>query len=421
MVLKSLEMHGFKSFPDKTVLKFDRGMTAIVGPNGSGKSNISDAVRWVLGEQSTRNLRGAKMEDVIFGGTKKRRALGYAEVTLRLDNTDRSLPMDSDEVAVTRRYYRSGEGEYKLNGKTVRLRDINELFMDTGLGRDGYSMVSQGKIADMVSNKSSQRREMLEEAAGISHFRYRRADAMRRLDQAEDNLVRLRDILAELESRVGPLKVQSEKAQKFLVLAGEKKELEIGLWLRRLDDLKEKLKEQEHKIDLATAQYSEAEANLETMEDAIEKAMARSRDITIQIDEVRRSVSGLEEQSGTLRSRIAVDENSIALKQENIRQVQEDMRNASLERSALKEKMESTEELLQSLQGSRKEKEDALNALSEELAGKTGEGNELESRRQALAEALPPSPPWTRSAAEANRLPPLSPSGANCWKNWKTP
>ena len=142
MVLKSLEMHGFKSFPDKTVLKFDRGMTAIVGPNGSGKSNISDAVRWVLGEQSTRNLRGAKMEDVIFGGTKKRRALGYAEVTLRLDNTDRSLPMDSDEVAVTRRYYRSGEGEYKLNGKTVRLRDINELFMDTGLGRDGYSMVS---------------------------------------------------------------------------------------------------------------------------------------------------------------------------------------------------------------------------------------------------------------------------------------
>ena len=388
MVLKSLEMHGFKSFPDKTVLKFDRGMTAIVGPNGSGKSNISDAVRWVLGEQSTRNLRGAKMEDVIFGGTKKRRALGYAEVTLRLDNTDRSLPMDSDEVAVTRRYYRSGEGEYKLNGKTVRLRDINELFMDTGLGRDGYSMVSQGKIADMVSNKSSQRREMLEEAAGISHFRYRRADAMRRLDQAEDNLVRLRDILAELESRVGPLKVQSEKAQKFLVLAGEKKELEIGLWLRRLDDLKEKLKEQEHKIDLATAQYSEAEANLETMEDAIEKAMARSRDITIQIDEVRRSVSGLEEQSGTLRSRIAVDENSIALKQENIRQVQEDMRNASLERSALKEKMESTEELLQSLQGSRKEKEDALNALSEELAGKTGEGNELESRRQALAEEV---------------------------------
>ena len=144
MVLKSLEMQGFKSFPDKTVLAFDRGMTAIVGPNGSGKSNISDAVRWVLGEQSTKNLRGAKMEDVIFGGTDQRRALGYAEVTLRLDNTDRSLPVDTDEVAVTRRYYRSGEGEYKLNGKAVRLRDINELFMDTGLGRDGYSMVSQG-------------------------------------------------------------------------------------------------------------------------------------------------------------------------------------------------------------------------------------------------------------------------------------
>ena len=262
MVLKSLEMQGFKSFPDKTTLRFDKGMTAIVGPNGSGKSNISDAVRWVLGEQSTKNLRGAKMEDVIFGGTDKRRPMGYAEVTLRLDNSDRSLPVETDEVAVTRRYYRSGEGEYKINGKTARLRDINELFMDTGLGRDGYSMVSQGKIADMVSNKSSQRREMLEEAAGISHFRYRRADALRRLNQAEDNLVRLRDILGELEGRVGPLKEQSEKAQRFLVLADQRKTLEIGLWLYNIDDLKKRLKEQEHKIDYATAQYNDAETSL---------------------------------------------------------------------------------------------------------------------------------------------------------------
>ncbi|MBQ6445026.1 MAG: AAA family ATPase, partial [Clostridia bacterium] len=164
MVLKALELQGFKSFPDKTVLEFDRGMTAVVGPNGSGKSNISDAVRWVLGEQSTKNLRGSKMEDVIFGGTDKRRALGYAEVTLRLDNSDGSLPYDKKEVSVTRRYFRSGESEYRINGETVRLKDINELFMDTGLGRDGYSMVSQGKVADMVSSKSTGRRDMLEEA-----------------------------------------------------------------------------------------------------------------------------------------------------------------------------------------------------------------------------------------------------------------
>lgn len=173
MILKSLEMQGFKSFPDKTVLTFDKGITCVVGPNGSGKSNVSDAVRWVLGEQSTKSLRGSKMEDVVFSGTGVRRAQGFAEVTLRLDNSDRSLSLDEDEVAVTRRYYRSGEGEYRINGNAVRLKDIHELFMDTGLGRDGYSIVSQGKIADMISAKSGERREMFEEAAGISHYRYR--------------------------------------------------------------------------------------------------------------------------------------------------------------------------------------------------------------------------------------------------------
>ena len=220
MILTSLEMQGFKSFPEKTVLTFDKGITAVVGPNGSGKSNISDAVRWVLGEQSSKSLRGSKMEDVIFDGTKIRKAHGYAQVTLRLDNKDRSIKgVDTDEVSVTRRYYRSGESEYKINGAAVRLRDVHELFMDTGLGRDGYSMVSQGKIADMVSGKSKECREMFEEAAGISAYRYKRSDSLKKLSQAEENLVRLRDILLELEGRIGPLKTQSEKAQKFLVLA----------------------------------------------------------------------------------------------------------------------------------------------------------------------------------------------------------
>ena len=255
MILKSLEMQGFKSFPDKTVLEFNKGITCVVGPNGSGKSNISDAVRWVLGEQSTKNLRGSKMEDVIFGGTNIRRALGFAEVSLKLDNSDRTLNCDSDTVKITRRYYRSGESEYLINDENVRLRDVNELFMDTGLGRDGYSMVSQGKIADLVSQKSSNRRDMLEEAARISHYRYRRSDATKKLNQAEENMVRLRDILAELEGRVGPLKTQSEKAQKFLVYAEEKKELEIGIWINNIDRAKENLVRQEEKIKLATLQY----------------------------------------------------------------------------------------------------------------------------------------------------------------------
>lgn len=242
MFLRSLEMQGFKSFPDKTVLTFGPGMTAVVGPNGSGKSNISDAVRWVLGEQSTKNLRSSKMEEVIFNGTATRHEMGFAEVTLTLDNADRSLPYDDPEVSVTRRYYKSGESEYLINGTQVRLRDIHQLFMDTGLGRDGYSVVSQGRIGDIIEGKQNERREMLEEAAGISHFRYRREEALKRLSSAEENLVRLRDILAELETRVGPLKTQSEKAQKFLALSDEKKSVDISLVLRDLDENKEKQK-----------------------------------------------------------------------------------------------------------------------------------------------------------------------------------
>ncbi|MBQ1664325.1 MAG: AAA family ATPase, partial [Clostridia bacterium] len=324
MVLKALELQGFKSFPDKTVLEFDRGMTAVVGPNGSGKSNISDAVRWVLGEQSTKNLRGSKMEDVIFGGTDKRRALGYAEVTLRLDNSDGSLPYDKKEVSVTRRYFRSGESEYRINGETVRLKDINELFMDTGLGRDGYSMVSQGKVADMVSSKSTGRRDMLEEAAGISHFRYRRQDAMRRLDRAEENLVRLRDILAELESRVGPLKTQSEKAQKFLVLAEQKKQLEISLWLYNIDNLKTRLEEQEHKIEVSGMQYHDAEEALAKIEADTEAANEAVRTITLKIEEIRLAASGDEEQIAERNANIAVAENTIELNEQTIERLSQD-------------------------------------------------------------------------------------------------
>lgn len=324
MILKALEMQGFKSFPDKTVLEFNKGITAVVGPNGSGKSNISDAVRWVLGEQSTKTLRGSKMEDVIFSGTDVRKAKGFAEVTLRLDNTDRSLNKDSDEVSVTRRYYRSGDSEYLVNGESARLRDVNELFMDTGLGRDGYSIVGQGKIADMVSPKASERRDMLEEAAGISHFRYRRGDAIKRLAQAEENLVRLRDILSELESRVGPLKAQSEKAQKFIVLAGERKNLEIGIWLNTIDKTGEKMRDQEHKIEIAEASHKEAQDELSKIGEMIDKAADGTRDINIKLEEIRNSASGFEEKLSDIDSQIKVAENSILHNNETIERINRD-------------------------------------------------------------------------------------------------
>lgn len=311
MILKSLEMQGFKSFPDKTVLEFNKGITAVVGPNGSGKSNISDAVRWVLGEQSTKNLRGSKMEDVVFMGTDLRKAKGYAEVTLRFDNKDRTLAKDTDEVSVTRRYYRSGESEYIINGENARLRDINELFMDTGLGRDGYSIVGQGKIAEMVSSKAAERRDMLEEAAGISHFRYRRNDANKRLAAAEENLLRLRDILTELEGRVGPLKTQSEKAQKFLVLAEEKKQLEIGTWLYTIDRTNDRLREQEHKIATAEAGHKAAADELEKIGEKIDSAAEKTREINVQIEEIRNAAAHFEEQASALDAQARVEENSV--------------------------------------------------------------------------------------------------------------
>ena len=248
MLLKSLELQGFKSFPDKTRIEFGKGLTAVVGPNGSGKSNISDAMRWVMGEQSTKTLRGSKMEDVIFTGTQQRKSQGFAQVSLTIDNSDRSLGVDSDEVIITRRLNRSGDSEYKINHASVRLKDINELLMDTGLGRDGYALVGQGRIAEIIQSKSDQRREIFEEAAWISKFRYRKNEAVHKLEASEENLLLLQDILAELEQRVGPLKKQSEKAKAFLQLSQEKRQLEVALWNLSLDQTSQKLKEQADRI-----------------------------------------------------------------------------------------------------------------------------------------------------------------------------
>lgn len=385
MILKALEMQGFKSFPDKTVLNFEKGITAVVGPNGSGKSNISDAVRWVLGEQSTKNLRGSKMEDVIFNGTLSRKKQGYAEVTLRMDNTDRSLSVDTDEVSVTRRYYRSGESEYRINGQVSRLRDVNELFMDTGLGRDGYSLVGQGKIADMISSKSGERREMFEEAAGISHYRYRRADAQRRLSQAEENLVRLRDILTELESRVGPLKVQSEKAEKFLVLAGEKKELEIGLWLSIINKHKEKLRGQEHKITIAQSQYADAEKELEATEAEIDSIAEKTRELTVRLDEIRRMSAQREEEAARVDGQIAVEENTLLHNGETIDRIKRDIESARDVSKNIDEEIEKINGEIEALTISAEEKKKLLDEKDAEIQALRLKSGELSAESAAVS------------------------------------
>jgi len=312
MILKSLELQGFKTFPDKTTLQFEPGITSVVGPNGSGKSNISDAMRWVLGEQSVRTLRCSKMEDVIFGGTPQRKAQGFAEVTLTIDNSDRGLPFDNDTVAVTRRYYRSGESEYLLNKNTVRLKDINELFMDTGLGRDGYSIIGQGKIDSIVAARSEDRREIFEEAAGISRYRYRKEESERRLQKAEENLVRLRDILSELEGRVEPLRIQAEKAEQFIAYDGEKKGLEIGIWLETLERSASSLREHEGKMDQARAQHQELEEELEALTARAEQNFRETNQQTGQMDQLRTQAGALEEQAVRAEGEIGLLENDIA-------------------------------------------------------------------------------------------------------------
>ena len=388
MYLKAIEMQGFKSFPDKTVLNFGKGITAVVGPNGSGKSNLSDAMRWVLGEQSTKNLRGSKMEDVIFSGTDSRRAVGFAEVTLKLDNSDMALNNPKKEVTVTRRYYRSGESEYKINGEQARLRDIHELFMDTGLGRDGYSMISQGKVETLISGKSEDRRDMLEEAAGISHYRYRRADAMRRLNQAEENLLRLRDILTELEARVGPLKTQSEKAQKFLEYAGEKKNLEIGLWLYTIEKTKNDLREHEKKITIVDAQYSEVCKSLEEITEKIDSSFAESQRITVAVDEIRRACAQLEEQASLLESQIAVQENTILHNNETIERIEREKSEENDTDTEIATQIEDAEKTIAELTAAIEEKKAELNSFTGELDVLSDENSKSAQKSIELSERM---------------------------------
>lgn len=340
MLLSSIQIQGFKSFADKTVLKFGRGITAVVGPNGSGKSNISDAVRWVLGEQSTKSLRGQSMEDVIFGGTDTRRPHGFCEVTLNIDNADRTLNFDNDFVSITRRFYRSHESEYLINNVSVRLKDVHELFMDTGLGRDGYSMIGQGKIDNIISSKSDERRDIFEEASGISKYRYRKTEAERKLAAAEDNLLRLKDILDELEARVGPLEEQSKKAEKFLELADEKRQLEISLWMYTLNNSKDALRAQESKIVTAQQQYKEIENALSEFDAMSEQNTAQFTGITAQIENIRAQIAVSNEEIVKLEGTISVLNNDIQHNYETIERLEAEKLSLETSDSSAKQEIE---------------------------------------------------------------------------------
>ena len=326
MVFKELEIQGFKSFPDKVKIRFDAGVTGVVGPNGSGKSNLSDAVRWVLGETSSRQLRAAgKMEDVIFGGTRRRGAMGFAQVRLTLDNADHTFDLDADEVTIGRKYYRSGESEYTINGQVCRLRDVYELLLDTGIGRDGYSVIGQGRIAEIVAAKSSERREIFEEACGIAKYRYRKTEAERRLAAAGENLERLRDILGELESRVGPLEKESAKAEKFLELSARRKTLEVTLWTDGVHRARETVRQQVRDYETAQADYERFDRETRAAEQEAEEIRMQAQQLTVAVERLNGDIRSITQQISGSESRIAVLENDILRNEESAASLREEI------------------------------------------------------------------------------------------------
>ena len=392
MRLKRLEIYGFKSFADRTVVVFDEGITGIVGPNGSGKSNLSDAVRWVLGEQSAKALRGAKMEDVIFGGTEKRSQMGFAQVTLVLDNTEHIFPrMEESEVAVTRRYYRSGESEYYINKQSVRLRDVNELFMDTGMGREGYSIVGQGKIDEILSVKSADRREIFEEAAGISKFRHRKEETERKLERTEENLVRINDKIAELELQVGPLRSQAEKAKKYLILRDELRTLEISVWLENLDKIKTDSIKLNTDYALAQQELERANAALDELYAASEQFAEKAHANDMEQERLRTECAELDAKRNEEDAAVAVLRTGIEHNRASIERVENDLRDQSGRAESLTAQIAAKHARIEELAAQAAELEEELRAFlaqAEELARTAGEaGSEVEALRakEALA------------------------------------
>ena len=401
MYLKALEIQGFKSFPDKTVLSFGEDITAIVGPNGSGKSNISDAIRWVMGEQSTKALRGGKMEDVIFGGTAVRKQQGFAEVSLILDNSDHTFPLEESEVMVTRRYYRSGESEYYINRRSVRLKDVNELFMDTGLGREGYSIIGQGRIDEILSVKSGDRREIFEEAAGISRFRHRKEEAERKLERTQENLVRITDKIDELELQVEPLRQQSEKAKKFLILRDELRGLEISLWLDQLEKIRAGSIKTLSDYENALRQKGEVQQQVEQLYAAAETFSAQMREKDVEAEGVRFQMMQREADANGLENAIAVLKTNIQNNLENRDRIQRELEQqegrADSIAAQIGERQARLEELDGQAAGLRKELADRQDEASSASRSAGVIAQELEQLRQKEAVE-------NASAAEAKAL-----------------
>ena len=401
MYLKALEIQGFKSFPDKTVLVFGSDITAVVGPNGSGKSNISDAIRWVMGEQSTRTLRGAKMEDVIFNGTEKRKGLGFAEVTLVLDNTERIFQMEETEVAVTRRYYRSGESEYYINRRACRLKDINELFMDTGLGREGYSIIGQGRIDEILSVKSADRREVFEEAAGISRFRHRKEEAERKLERTEENLVRINDKIGELELQVEPLRVQAEKTRKYLLLRDELKGLEISVWLDQLEHLRTSSVKLKADCEAAVRQRDAAHEAVEQLYAESARLADEMRDKDIQAEELRGRQSDADEQVHACENGIALLKNDIKNNSENAQRIRQELEQQEGRAGSIAAQIEERRGRLDQIERDMAQTQERLDALAESMSEVLGTAGSLNEELERLQERERLE---TASAGEAKEL-----------------
>ena len=390
MYLKRLEMQGFKSFADKTNFEFKKGITAVIGPNGSGKSNISDAIRWVLGEQSMKSLRGSKSEDIIFAGTQNRKSLGFAEVNMVIDNEDGSLPLAYSEVTVTRRIYRTGETGYYINKTPCRLKDILELFMDTGIGKDGYSIVGQGKIDEILSNKSEDRRRIFEEAAGIVKYRTRREESEKKLEQTKVNLIRINDILTEIEANIEPLKLKSEKARKFLDLREELKNVEVGLFIYKINSYKEKLEELTKNKEIFESQNEEEDKKLETMQklkeqlkeqidnisNEIERLQTLSFESKNEIEKMNSDINVNKEKISNNTENKARFENEISISNQNIIDLEE-------EKKAKLDKKENYETNKEKFTKELEEKEAELKKITDKLSSKE---LEVEGKKKQVEE-----------------------------------
>ena len=369
MYLKALEIQGFKSFPEKTTLTFENNITGIVGPNGSGKSNISDAILWVMGEQRTKTLRGSKMEDVIFGGTAKRTPLSYAQVTLLMDNTDHLFDLDTSEVSISRRYYRSGDSEYYINKEQVRLKDINSLLMDTGLGRDGYSVIGQGRISEIISNKSADRREVMEEAAGISRFRYRKEDAERKLQKTEENLVRVNDKIEELELQVEPLRRQSEVAKKYLQIHDVLRIKEISAWMASLDKLRDNSDAVNSSYEEAKEKLAQAHAELDALYASSDSLLERMHQKDMEADDAREKLSQVQNDISANDAERAVIETNIRNAFASIERMKGDISNSEQRATEIREQIDTNEQLICDLEAENIENQEKLDSANNIIRG----------------------------------------------------